>query len=266
MGKVFAVLVTLITLVSIAFFVLHTWWLPPNISTTGKAVDHQLEETLIGTGVLFLAGQLMLGAFAWMASGKSKDAKAKQFPGGATSLVVAAILVVGVEIFTLTFVGSKAWGAIYLEPAEAGSLQVDVQAEQFAFYFRYAGPDGKFGGIHPEKIDDGSANYFGLDPANDIAARDDIVVGSLVVPVNRPVALSLHSKDVGHSFYVRELRMQQDFVPGLNIPLHFTATQVGKYEIVCTQLCGLGHYNMKAYLEVMSEADYEQWLKTQAGQ
>jgi len=266
MGKVFAVLVTLITLVSIAFFVLHTWWLPPNISTTGKAVDHQLEETLIGTGVLFLAGQLMLGCFAWMASDKSKDAQAKSFPGGATSIVVVAILVVGIEIFTLTFVGSKAWGAIYLTPAEPGALRVDVQAEQFAFYFRYPGPDGQFGGIHPDKIDDGSGNYFGLDPANDVTARDDIVVGSLVVPVNRPIALSLHSKDVGHSFYVRELRMQEDFVPGLNIPLHFTATQVGKYEIVCTQLCGLGHYNMKAYLEVMSEPDFEQWLKTQAGQ
>ena len=266
MGKVFAVLVTLITLVSIAFFVLHTWWLPPNISTTGKAVDHQLEETLIGTGVLFLAGQLMLGCFAWMASGKSKDAPAKRFPGGAASLVVTAIVVVGIEILTLTFVGSKAWGAIYLAPAEPGALRVDVQAEQFAFYFRYTGPDGQFGGLHPDKIDDGSGNYFGLDPANDVAARDDIVVGSLVVPVNRPISLTLHSKDVGNSFYVRELRMQQDFVPGLDIPLHFTATQIGKYEIVCTQLCGLGHYNMKAYLEVMSEPDYEQWSKTQAGQ
>src|ERR1700734_2319635 len=108
MGKVFAVLVTLIILISIAFFVMHTWWLPPNISTTGKAVDHQLEETLIGTGVLFLAGQLMLGSFAGMASGKSKEAQAKLFPGGATSVVVTAIVVMGIEIFPLTFVGSKA--------------------------------------------------------------------------------------------------------------------------------------------------------------
>jgi cytochrome c oxidase subunit 2 len=266
MGRVFAVVLTLITLVSVAFFVMHTWWLPPDISTTGKAVDRQLEETLIGTGVLFLGGQLMLGCFAWMASDKSKDRKTKMFPGGATPLVIAAIIVVGIEVFTLTFVGSKAWGAIYLTPAGPGALKIDVQAEQFAFYFRYPGPDGKFGGVHPEKIDDGSGNYFGLDPANDEAARDDIVAASLVVPVNREVALTLHSKDVGHSFYVRELRVQQDFVPGLDIPLHFTATQVGKYEIVCTQLCGLGHYNMKAYLEVMNEADYEQWLKTQAGQ
>ncbi|MGC1597199.1 MAG: hypothetical protein WA774_17740, partial [Candidatus Acidiferrales bacterium] len=96
-------------------------------------------------------------------------------------------------------------------------------------------------------------------------ARDDVVVGSLVIPVNHPILLTLHSKDVGHSFYVPVLRIQQDFVPGLDIPVHFTATQIGKYEIVCTQLCGLGHYNMRAYLQVMSEADYEQWLKTQEG-
>jgi cytochrome c oxidase subunit II len=266
MGRVFAVVLTLITLVSVAFFVMHTWWLPPDISTTGPAIDRQLEETLIGTGVLFLAGQLILAFFAWGASDKTPGRKMKMFPGGPTPLVTAAIVVVGIEIFTLTFVGSKAWGAIYLTPADAGALRIDVQAEQFAFYFRYAGPDGKFGAVHPEKIDDGSGNYFGLDPANDVDARDDIVAASLVVPVNRQVALTLHSKDVGHSFYVRELRVQQDFVPGLDIPLHFTATQTGKYEIVCTQLCGLGHYNMKAYLEVMSEEDYEQWLKSQAGQ
>ena len=66
---------------------------------------------------------------------------------------------------------------------------------------------------------------------------------------------------MNHSFFVRELRIHQDFVPGLDLSLHFTATKVGKYEIVCSQLCGLGHYNMKAYLEVMSQPDYEKWLK-----
>jgi cytochrome c oxidase subunit 2 len=87
------------------------------------------------------------------------------------------------------------------------------------------------------------------------------VVGSLLVPVNHSILLTLHAKDVGHSFYVPVLRIQQDFVPGLEIPVHFTATQTGKFEIVCTQLCGLGHYNMRAYLDVVSEGDYEQWLK-----
>jgi cytochrome c oxidase subunit 2 len=266
MGKWFAVLVTVIALISASFFIMHTWWLPTDISTTGPAIDRQLDETMVETGILFLAGQLLLGLFVWQASDKNPARKMKIFPGGPTPLVTAAIIVVGIEVFALTFMGSKAWAAINEVPAAADSLHVDVQAEQFAFWFRYAGPDGQFGGLHPELIDEGDANYFGLDPKNDVAARDDVVVGTLVVPVNRPILLTLHSKDVGHSFYVPVLRIQQDFVPGIEIPVHFTATQTGKFEIVCTQLCGLGHYNMKAYLQVMSEPDYEQWLKSQEGQ
>ena len=99
-----------------------------------------------------------------------------------------------------------------------------------------------------------------------VPARDDIVTAELVVPVGRPILLTLHAKDVSHSFFVPELRLQQDFVPGLVIPIHFTATQVAKTEIVCTQLCGLGHYNMKTYLEVKSQADFDKWLKEQAAQ
>ncbi|MGA6959777.1 MAG: hypothetical protein WBY38_10235 [Candidatus Acidiferrales bacterium] len=266
MGKLFAIVVTVITVVSVAFFVMHTWWLPVDISTTGLAIDHQINDTMVETGILFLAGQLLLGLFVWQASNKNPARKIKIFPGGSTPLVAAAIIVVGIEILALTFLGSKAWATINLTRAAADSLHIDVQAEQFAFWFRYAGPDGEFGGLHPELIDEANGNYFGLDPRNDVAARDDVVAGSLVIPVNKPILLTLHSKDVGHSFYVPVLRIQQDFVPGLDIPVHFTATQTGKFEIVCTQLCGLGHYNMRAYLEVMSEPDYEQWLKTQEGQ
>ena len=266
MGKLFAVVVTVITLISVSFFVMHTWWPPTDISTTGPAIDRQMDETFVETGILFLAGQLLLGLFVWQASDKNPARKIKIFPGGSTPLVAAAIIVVGIEVLALTFLGSKAWAAINLAPAAADSVHIDVQAEQFAFWFRYPGPDGQFGALHPEKIDEANGNYFGLDPANDVTARDDIVVGTLTIPVNRPILLTMHSKDVGHSLYVPVLRIQQDFVPGLDIPVHFTATQTGKFEIVCTQLCGLGHYNMRAYLEVMSEGDYEQWLKTQSGQ
>ncbi|MGH7592140.1 MAG: hypothetical protein ACREL2_11955, partial [Gemmatimonadales bacterium] len=113
-------------------------------------------------------------------------------------------------------------------------------------------------------IDDGSGNFFGLDPANDTAARDDIISGTLEVPVNRPILLTLHAKDVGHSFYVPALRVQQDFLPGIVIPVQFTATQVAKPEIVCTQLCGLGHFNMRAYLDVLPDSAYDAWLKAQS--
>ena len=268
MGRLFAVVVTLIALASATIFALHIWWLPPDISTHGARIDRQLNETMVVAGMLFVLGQLALAFFVWRFS--TREARpprpSRAFPGGPTPLVVLATVLVGVEILVLTFVGSKVWADVYQTPPAPGALQIEVLGEQFAFYFRYAGADGKFGAMHPDLMNDATENFFGLDPANDSTARDDIVVGSLVIPVNQPVELRLHAKDVNHSFYVPELRIQQDFVPGMVIPLHFTATTPGKYELVCTQLCGLGHYNMRAYVEVKSRPDFDAWLKTKAAE
>jgi len=266
MGKLFAVVVTIITVVSTALFLMHTWWLPVDISAHGPAIDRQLSETMLSSGVLFVLSQLALAVFAWRYGDRHDGRPVKAFPGGATPMVVFAAVLVGAEILALTLVGAKVWAGIFQTPPDPNSLQIDVQAEQFAFYFRYPGPDGRFGATHPELINEANENYFGLDPARDTTARDDIVVPTLTIPVNRPIALTLRAKDVNHAFYVPELRIQQDFVPGLAIPLHFTATQTGKHEIVCTQLCGLGHYNMRAYGEVVSEAQFDQWLKDKAAQ
>jgi cytochrome c oxidase subunit 2 len=265
-GKLFAAVVTVITLVSAAIFAMHVWWMPPDISVLGGGIDKQLSETMAATGLMFVAAQLLLALFVWRSGDANPLRALRVFPGGAMPMVAAAIVIVGAEVLVLTLVGSKVWASIYMSPPDPGSLQIDVQAGQFAYYFRYAGPDGRFGAIAPEKIDEANENYFGLDPANDTAARDDIVAASLEVPVNKPVALTLHSKDVGHSFYVPELRIQQDFVPGIVVPIHFTATKTGKYELVCTQLCGLGHYNMRAYVEVVTEQEFQQWLQDHASE
>src|SRR5437660_333307 len=266
MGKLFAVVLTIITVVSTAFFAARTWWLPVDISAHGHAIDRQLMETMVSSGALFVLSQLALAVFVWRYGDRDDGRRVRTFPGGVTPMVLFATVLVGAEILALTFVGSKVWAGIYQTPADPGSLQIDVQSEQFAFYFRYAGADGAFGATHPELINEANENYFGLDPAHDVSARDDIVVPTLTVPVNRPVALTLRAKDVSHAFYVPELRIQQDFVPGLAIPLHFTATRTGKYAIVCTQLCGLGHYNMRAFIEVVSPAQFDQWLKDKAAQ
>jgi cytochrome c oxidase subunit II len=266
MGKFFAVVLVIIALASAYPILKNQYPLPEDISTHGHQIDEQLHSTMVEAGIAFIGAQLILAFFLWSFTGRKPGTPLKNLPGGARALVIFAFVIVGIEVLALEVVGQKAWASVYFEAPKADALQVQVQAEQFAFYFRYAGPDGKFGQLHPEKIDEGNQNYFGLDPENDVAARDDIVVGELAVPVNKEVHLMMHGKDVGHSFYVRELRLQQDFVPGLDLSLHFTATKTGKYEIVCTQLCGLGHYNMKAYLNVMSQADFDAWLKQQAGQ
>jgi cytochrome c oxidase subunit 2 len=213
------------------------------------------------SGFAFLGAQFVLAFFVWRFTARKDGTKVSHLPGGAKLMVVAAFILVGTEVLALGVFGQKAWASVYFTAPKPDDLQVQVQAGQFAFYFRYPGPDGKFGPLHPDKIDEGNANFFGLDPANDVEARDDVVAAELAVPVNKEVHLLMHAKDVGHSFYVRELRLQQDFVPGLDLSLHFTATKPGKYEILCTQLCGLGHYNMKAYLDVMTQEDFEKWMK-----
>jgi cytochrome c oxidase subunit II len=264
MAKLVALTIIVIAIASAVPVVMHTWVAPVDVSTHGHLIDEQMSETMAEAGISFLAAQFLLALFIWQFSNRGPDAKIKTFPGGAKGLVIAALLVVGLEVMALGVFGVKAWAEVYLTAPSADAMPVQVQAGQFAFYFRYPGPDGKFGPLHPELINEATQNLFGLDPEHDPDSRDDIVTAEMAVPVNKEIHLLMHAKDVGHSLFVRELRVQQDFVPGLDVSLHFTATKVGRYEIVCTQLCGLGHYNMKAYLDVLSQADFDAWLKKEA--
>jgi cytochrome c oxidase subunit II len=263
MAKVFAATIIIIAILSAIPIITHKWDMQPDISKNGVLIDRQFEDTMWEAGLSFLAAQFVLAVFIWKYSNRSKEAKIARFPGGAGGLVVAAFLLVGTEVLALGIFGTRAWAEAYLIPPSADALPIEVQAGQFAFYFRYPGPDGKFGATRPELISEATENFFGLDP-NDPAARDDVVTAEMAVPVNREVRLWLHSKDMDHSFFVPELRVHQDIVPGLDLNVHFTAVKPGKYEIVCTQLCGLGHYNMKAYLYVFSQQDFDAWLKKEA--
>jgi len=264
MAKFFAITIFLIAIISAIPILRHTWWMAPDISTHGAPIDEQMSETMAEAGISFLASQFILGYFIWRFSGSRPGEKIKNFPGGAKAMVWAAVLLVGTEVMALGLFGVKAWANAYFTPPSADAMPVQVQAGQFAFYFRYPGPDGKFAAIHPDMISEANQNFYGLDTDHDPDAKDDIVTAEMAVPVNREIHLLMHSKDVGHSFFVPELRVQQDFVPGLDLSVHFTATKVGRYEIVCTQLCGLGHYNMKAYLSVLSPEDFDAWMKKQA--
>ncbi len=220
------------------------------ISTTSRSLV---------TGTVFILSQLGL-AYAIFRF-RDRGQRAKYTHGNNTMEVVwttaTVILFVG-----LGLMGYKAWAEMRFAQAAPNAIQVEVTANQFVFNFRYAGPDGKFGKLDPKLISASTGNPLGLDP-NDPAGKDDIVVPTITVPVNREIELLLRSQDVIHNFYVRELRLQQDTVPGMVIPMHFTANAIGRYEVVCTQLCGLGHYRMRTFLDVVSESDYENFLKQQ---
>jgi cytochrome c oxidase subunit 2 len=135
---------------------------------------------------------------------------------------------------------------------------VEVTGEQFTWNVRYPGPDGVFGRTAPTLIS--QENAIGLDPA-DVAAADDIQDLALIhVPVNRAVLIKLRSKDVLHSFYLPNHRIKQDAVPGMTIDVWFTPTREGEFELACAELCGFGHYQMRGFLNVVSESEFEQWL------
>ena len=139
---------------------------------------------------------------------------------------------------------------------------VRVAAEQFAWNVHYPGPDGKFGASDPSRVT--ADNPLGID-RNDPNAKDDITtINQLNVPINKPVLVHLTSKDVIHSFGVYELRVKQDAVPGMDIPVWFIPSRVGEYEITCSQLCGLGHYRMRGFVNVKSEADFKAFLDEEA--
>lgn len=257
MGIAFAGVVTVVTLSSLALFLARAW-MPLAASAHAPMLDRQLHWALIDAGVIFLIAQLALAAFVWKF--RAQGRKTKVMPHGIATAVIASVVFIALELFSAATLGRKAWAGMYESSTPADAVAVEAMGQQFAFYFRYPGVDGKFGPVHVEKIDPSTGNYFGLDRTRDSESKDDIVSAELVLPVNRPVNLVLDAQDVIHGFYVRELRIQQDMVPGMRIPVHFTPTQIGRYEIACTQLCGLGHYRMRAFLVVMSQADFQKWM------
>ncbi len=161
--------------------------------------------------------------------------------------------------------GSKVWASVHFDEAPPDAIQIQLLAKQFSWSFRYAGPDGKFGHTDLKLVNDSAGNPWGADD-KDPNSKDDIVSASLKVPVGKPVQLMMVSRDVIHNFFVRELRMKQDIVPGMEIPLHFQADTIGTYEVPCSELCGLGHFQMRTTMQVMSVADFEAWKQQMLAQ
>jgi cytochrome c oxidase subunit 2 len=256
MGRVLAIAIWIITLGSVWMFVSKRWWFPEAISEHGPRVDSQFMITIIVVGVAFAAAQIGLGWVVWKFRETTSTARAT-YSHGNNRLEVVWTVVTAVIFISLAIMGQKVWASLHLHAAPPGSYTIEVVAQQFSWNFHYPGKDTVFGRTDPKLIDDSALNYVGLDDT-DPNAKDDSVVSTLVVPVNRPVELILKSKDVTHSFFVPQLRFKQDLVPGMAIPVHFTVTKIGKYEIACAELCGMNHYKMKSYMLVLPENEFSE--------
>ncbi len=173
--------------------------------------------------------------------------------------------VAGVEALLLVFLAVPLWGEVVGKfPKAEDATVVQVVGQQFAWNFRYAGPDGKFGRQDMAWVRDN--NIFGVDP-NDPNGQDDVqVLNEFHVPVNKPVITQISSKDVIHSFRIVAMRATQDAIPGMRIPMWFEPTETGRYQVYCAQLCGNGHAQMSGgRLVVDTPEDYQAWLASHSG-
>lgn len=255
-----AIFLSLFVAATVYVFAAHLYPAPPPISQDAVLVDRQYDLTLYVTGAAFILAQLGLAYAVFRFRDRGQKAS---FIRGNVALEILWTSVTLLAFVGLGIFGRGAWAGVRFTPSAPDAIQVEVTTNQFVYTFRYPGADGKFGRLDPSLVNAPAGNPLGIDP-NDPAGRDDIVVPALTVPVNHPVELLVRSQDVVHNFFVRELRLQQDAVPGMVIPVHFTPDRIGQYEIVCTQLCGLGHYKMHGLLNVVSQSDYESFLKRQA--
>jgi len=256
MGRVLAVIIWIITLLSVILFVSRKWWFPAAISEHAPALDRQFLITILVVGISFTAAQIGLGWMVWKYRDTGKPGDRAIYSHGSNRLEVLWTVITAVIFIALAVMGQSVWASLRLHDAPAGSYSVEVVAQQFQWNFHYPGKDNVYGRTDPKLIDDSALNFVGLDES-DPNAKDDAVTAALAIPVNRPVELRLRSKDVIHNFWVPQLRFKQDLVPGMEIKVHFTANKVGKYELACAELCGQLHFKMKSFMLVLPEDELQ---------
>jgi cytochrome c oxidase subunit 2 len=235
---------------------------PPNVSEHGYQIDHIIEFCHWFMGALFVGWWIYFIFVLWRFH-KSRNPVANHegvTSGISTHLEFAVVLI---EAVLLVGFAIPLWAKrVNAFPDDKNAILVHAVGQQFNWNFHLPGPDGVFGRRNLELVS--NSNPIGLDQ-NDPHSKDDLVLlNELHVPVDRNVVVDVSSKDVIHNFALPSMRIAQDAIPGQMIPMWFKPVKTGTYDIVCGQLCGLGHYSMKGTLVVDTPSDYQAWLKERA--
>lgn len=248
--------------------------LPAAASTHAGDIDHMLVLVHWLMAVLFVGwGAFFLFVLVRFRKGANPKADYTGAKGKLAKSIEIAVVVA--EAVLLLFYAIPAWATrVATFPSENEAVVVHVVAKQFEWQVHYPGPDGKFGRTDEKLV--AADNPIGLDKKDPNAKDDLIETNQLTLPVNRPVLIHLSSMDVIHSFGLYEMRVKQDAIPGMDIPVWFipnvTTDEMRQrlnkpdfdYEITCSQLCGLGHFRMRGFLTIKTEADYQKYLADEA--
>jgi cytochrome c oxidase subunit II len=250
----FAVVLVILVLGSVLFHFLSPWNITPVASNWGS-IDVTMLITLVITAVVFIAVNFFI-AYAVIKFRHTPERKARYEPEN-KKLEWWLTLGTSVGIIAMLAPGLIVYADFVSVPEDAH--QVEVVGQQWSWSFRFPGADGELGKSAIGHIS--TDNAFGVDPLDE-AGQDDRLLTSntLLLPVDRPVKLLLRSKDVLHNFYVPNFRVKMDSVPGQVSYQWFTPTRTGDFEVLCAEYCGIGHFNMRAYIKVVEQQEYDDWL------
>ncbi|MGF6284812.1 c-type cytochrome [Pseudomonas silensiensis] len=252
-----AIILVLIVIASVLFHLVAPWHAAPPASNWGS-IDTTLFITLVISGIFFIAITAFM-AVAIMRFRHKEGSRAAYQPEN-KRLEFWLIVVTSIGIAGMLAPGLVVYNDFIRVPKNATELEVIAQQWQWAY--RFPGQDGKLGKSDIKLVN--SVNPLGVDP-KDPVGQDDVIVRSNEVhlPLDQPVKVLLRSKDVLHNFYIPQIRSKMDMVPGMVSYFWFTPTVIGKYEVLCAEYCGVGHYNMRGTMIVEDQATFAQWLGSQ---
>jgi cytochrome c oxidase subunit 2 len=254
-----AIALALVALVAITvlFHIFSPWWFTP-IASNWDMIDSTVDLTVWMTGLVFIAVNLFV-AYAVIRFRHKEGARAAYQPEN-KKLEGWLIALTTIGIMVLLAPGLFVWARFVAVPEAA--MEVEVVGQQWGWSYRFPGEDGVLGASDARFFS--GDNPFGLDPG-DTAGSDDILVASheLHLPVGVPVKVAGRAKDVLHNFAVPQFRVKMDMVPGMVTHFWLTPSRTGEFDVLCMELCGIGHYVMRGRVVVVEEADFNQWLAAQ---
>lgn len=252
-----AIVIVIVALGSVVFHLLSPWWWTP-IASNWSYIDNTITLTFWITGAVFVAVVLFVAYCIFrfhhkegrVAAYEPENKKLELWLTVATGIGVAAMLAPGLFV----------WGQYVTVPA--GATEIEVMGQQWQWSFRLPGKDGRLGTTFTNLIT--PENSLGINPG-DPNGQDDLVVegGEIHLPLGQPVKVLLRSVDVLHDFYVPEFRAKMDIIPDMVTYFWFTPTRTGTFDVLCAELCGVGHHIMRGKVVVDTEAEYRTWVEQQ---
>ena len=252
-----AIVIVIVALGSVLFHLLTPWWWTP-IASNWVYIDHTISLTFWITGIVFVAVVLFVAYCVFRF--RHQEGRRAAYEPENKKLELWLTVATGIGVAVMLAPGLFVWGQFVTVPA--GASELEIVGQQWQWSYRLPGKDGRLGTTFTSLIS--PENPLGLNP-RDANGQDDLVVegGEIHVPLGQPVKVLLRSIDVLHDFYVPEFRAKMDIIPDMVTFFWFTPTRTGTFDVLCAELCGVGHHIMRGKVMVDNEADYRAWLGQQ---